>query len=387
MLGSVIRFFIRVIRPLKIAGLELGRLPWSEIAVPLAIAEDGLARLDERLRTSPIRQGWISRTHFYDAAGSLWLDGELVHLEDLVLHDAAMDARTPTHELTRAHTVLRARRRIASAPGDWALSPEGLAALIGKEPAGQGLSLTPRETNDFKPQEKDNASVRPDESEDQAWAAELAAIDAVVSRSSAVLAGEIASMPNRKPDIYDADWDEEARLEEWREDIKRLEGLPPVLAAAAAILAWEAIEPLQYAAWLGRVLGASILRARDKARFHLPCLCVGLRALPRETRFAHGPGPRLLAFIQAIAAAAEQGLKDHDRWILARHQLERHLAGRRSTSKLPALIELMLTTPLASAQLIAKRLDITPRAAQDLVTQLGVREITGRGRYRAWAII
>ena len=368
---------------MKIAGIDLDKLSWREIAVPLAIAEDGLARLDERLRASPIREGWVARTHFYDAAGSLWLDGELVHLEDLVLHDAAMDARTPTHELTRAHAVLRARRRIASAAADWALTQEGLASLLGRElPVQGGPASALRETGHL---EEKAAS---DESEtDEAWAAELAAIDAIVSRSSAVLAGEAASPSNRKPDIYDPDWNEEARLEEWRDDIKRLDNLPPVLAVAAAIVAWENIEPLQSAAWLGRVLGAAILRARGKARFHLPCLCVGLRALPRETRFAHGAGPRLLTFIQAIATAAEQGLKDHDRWILARHQLERHLAGRRSTSKLPALIELMLTTPLASAQLIAKRLEITPRAAQDLIAELGIREITGRGRYRAWAII
>ncbi|WP_371418873.1 RHE_PE00001 family protein [Labrys sp. KNU-23] len=358
-------------------------MSWREIAVPLAIAEDGLARLDERLRASPIREGWVARTHFYDAAGSLWLDGELVHLEDLVLHDAAMDARTPTHELTRAHAVLRTRRRIASAAADWALTQEGLASLLGRElPVQGGPASALRET------EHREEKAASDESEtDEAWAAELAAIDAIVSRSSAVLAGEAASPSNRKPDIYDPDWNEEARLEEWRDDIKRLDNLPPVLAVAAAIVAWENIEPLQSAAWLGRVLGASILRARGKARFHLPCLCVGLRALPRETRFARGAGPRLLTFIQAITAAAEQGLKDHDRWILARHQLERHLAGRRSTSKLPALIELMLTTPLASAQLIAKRLEITPRAAQDLIAELGIREITGRGRYRAWAII
>ncbi len=89
------------------------RLPWPRMAAPLATAEDALARLDERLRTSPIREGFIARTHFLDACASLWLEGELVHLEDLVLHDADKDVRSPTHALTRAHAVLRARRRIA----------------------------------------------------------------------------------------------------------------------------------------------------------------------------------------------------------------------------------------------------------------------------------
>ena len=42
-------------------------LPWRELAGPLARAEDALARLDERLRASPIRQGFIERTHFADA--------------------------------------------------------------------------------------------------------------------------------------------------------------------------------------------------------------------------------------------------------------------------------------------------------------------------------
>ena len=53
-----------------------------------ATAEDALSRLDERLRVSPIREGWIARTHFIDACASAWIDGELVHVEDLVLHDA-----------------------------------------------------------------------------------------------------------------------------------------------------------------------------------------------------------------------------------------------------------------------------------------------------------
>ena len=97
----------------------------------LAAAEDALARLDERIRSSPIAEGFVSRTHFQDACASLWLAGELVSLEDLVLHDARMDIHAPTHALTRAQAVLRARRRIAGAAPEWALSPDGLIALRG----------------------------------------------------------------------------------------------------------------------------------------------------------------------------------------------------------------------------------------------------------------
>ena len=117
-------------------------IPWAALSGPLAAAEDALARLDERLRSSPIAEGWISRTHFQDACASLWLAGELVSLEDLVLHDARMDVRSPTHELTRAQAVLRTRRRIAGAAPDWAMSAEGLKALRGDGDSGTSDART-----------------------------------------------------------------------------------------------------------------------------------------------------------------------------------------------------------------------------------------------------
>src|SRR4051812_21980034 len=102
-------------------------LPWNALAGPLTAAEDPLACLDERLGTNLIREGWISRTHFMDACANLWLQGEFVHLEDLVLHDAEMDQRASTHELIQAHAVLRARRQTAAAEPGWAVSASGLA--------------------------------------------------------------------------------------------------------------------------------------------------------------------------------------------------------------------------------------------------------------------
>src|SRR5271170_8400927 len=127
-------------------------LPRPAIVGPLGAAEDVLSRLDERLRVSPIREGWIARTHFLDACASAWVDGDLVHVEDLVLHDANMDIRWPTHELTRAHSVLRARRRIFQEAPQWALSATGFNALVGRVavfgPAGQGVRRSAEEEFD-----------------------------------------------------------------------------------------------------------------------------------------------------------------------------------------------------------------------------------------------
>jgi hypothetical protein len=60
--------------------------------------------------------------------------------------------------------------------------------------------------------------------------------------------------------------------------------------------------------------------------------------------------------LEAIAAATEAGLKDHDRWLTARTLLARKLGGRRSTSRSPALLDYLLTRPIASAGMIAEEL-------------------------------
>ncbi len=101
-----------------------------------ALAEDMLARLDERVARSPVGAGFTERGHFFDAASALWVAGELVHVEDLVLHDAHMDSRTPSHELTIAHAVLRARRRIWTADPIWALSGAGFECTCRRRSRG-----------------------------------------------------------------------------------------------------------------------------------------------------------------------------------------------------------------------------------------------------------
>ena len=70
----------------------------------------------------------------------------------------------------------------------------------------------------------------------------------------------------RDPLVYDPDWDEDARLVDWRAVVDQTRGLPPALAAAIATEAWDRIEPLQHTPWLGRLLAAALLRGRGKTR-------------------------------------------------------------------------------------------------------------------------
>lgn len=216
----------------------------------------------------------------------------------------------------------------------------------------------------------------------------LGVADAAIAQARTALDSlEQVRPTERDPLIYDLDWHEDERLRGWQNATQQSRSHPPVLSSALAICAWDANEPLQHQHWLGRFLAANMLRERGKVRTHLPCLYSGLRAAGRGLRRPETSTAAILAEIKAMEAAARDGLKEHDRLMLARLQFEQKLRGRRSTSRLPELVELVLETPLISIALVARKLRISQRAAQDLVVDLGLRELTGRERYRAWGIV
>jgi hypothetical protein len=67
--------------------------------------------------------------------------------------------------------------------------------------------------------------------------------------------------------------------------------------------------------------------------------------------------------------------------------MERRLKDRRSNSSLPGVIEIVLSRPIVSANMVARHVGVTSRGALNLVAELGVREMTGRGRYRGWGVL
>lgn len=370
---------------------EIAEIHLGTLLPAIARAEDQLARLDEAVRRSPVSEGFIERGHFFDSAASMWVSGELVHVEDMVLHDAYMDIRAPTHELTIAHSILRTRRRIAASEPGWALSEQGLAALTGSSKFKNAEQDTP--VSDKVGQgEVDH----PEDSDP--LTAEFAHIDALLERSERLIkntlsGSSIEAVSERRSlvvgdlMIRDPDWDEGERLSQWILVQHKVSNMPPVLAAAFIFDAWESLEPVQHQHWLGSLIVAAYLRTRGKVASHLAGFNVGLKAIGRERRRARDRSTRLIAFLDAMSASADTGLRELARLQQARTQMERKLNGRRTSSSLPEAINLILSRPIVSTGMVAKAAKVTPRGALNLIAEIGVREMTGRGRYRAWGVL
>lgn len=232
-----------------------------------------------------------------------------------------------------------------------------------------------------------------DEPQPDQLAEEFAEIDAVLSRSSRLLAGEAVPPrtalqgDERLGILYDLDWDEDTRLAEWRQVLERTADLPAVLRAALALDAWHDIEVLQRGDWVGGVLVAAFLRQEGVTAHHLACLHVGAQKIPRERRRSTGRTERVVAHLDAMREAAVAGWKEHDRLLLAKERLERILRGRRASSKLPALLNLILARPVVSTGMVQAALKVSRQGALDLIGVFGLRELTGRGSYRAWGIV
>jgi hypothetical protein len=372
-------------------------VPPSHYDIP-AVAWDGLTgrlervaidvvRLDARLEASGLGPGWQSRCDLTEAVKALILDGELVDLADLVLHDAGMDIRSPTHELTRAAGALRARRTVRARPAPWPISIDGLSALRGG--AGQGGGPEPEGLVRREDGDQDDEEVLVADEDDDPMKAHLAEIDALIERTSKVLAGETPLPKSRSHLIYDLEKDEAELEDTWLEVVQRTAEWPAVAAAAIAWDAWLELGLYQRQPWLGLILAGAVLRARDLTTYLLP-LAAGYRETDWRAKGRESPREKIEGFRAVVEQAVALSHKDLDRLSLARDLMSRVTQECRRNSKLPELASLFLSRPLVTMPMASKILKVTPKAFDLMMVQLGgarPRELTGRSRYRAWGIV
>jgi Protein of unknown function (DUF1612)/HTH DNA binding domain len=377
------------------SGFALAGKSLAELVGPLSAADDGLARLDERLRASPVRTGVIARADCAEACAVLWAEGELVALDDLVLHDAGMDVRTPSHALVRAQAYLRLRRQAANDDPKILLTQVGILRLLGrpprspKSPVGEGAGEAAAER--LNP--PDTASLVPLEDRDlDPLDCALADLTAATRAAAAILQRGTAPPPNRDKILdgflYDESLDEAQNLAAWCSRCAEADALPPLLGALLLARSWRLNEPVQRQAWLAPILAGLYLRRRGWTKAHLLSFNLGLRILRPKPQRGASLTEKLRQDLAVVDAAARESLAQHDRLMLAKALLARKGRGRRQTSALPRLAALLLDSPLVSVPMIAETLKISPQAAQILVRDLrpNLREITGRQRYRAWTI-
>ncbi|WP_454719129.1 DUF1612 domain-containing protein [Caulobacter segnis] len=319
-----------------------------------------MSRLDARAQTCPFAAGWAARVDFAEAAAWGWVSGEIVDMEDLVLHDAEMDARLPDQALRATYGLVRARRKARSG-GQELQSARGAAWLAGHRDAPPVLAPPVADA------ERDGREAR-EETRDL--------VDDLVHAVRALTRGETAEPLEA--------------IEEWVAWTRRLpERAPALLRAAVALEGWRLVNPLPRQAYVGGVMVAQALRGAGRTR---ACL-LGFET-PRRTQFQPPRGfmaPTLVRFtywLKIIALGAEASLSEMRRLELARQVVLRQISGRRAGDRSADLLELLLARPLVSAPMAAEHLGIAGHSARRLLAGMGssLMEVSGRSRYRAWRL-
>jgi len=341
--------------PLVTRTYDLPDLPWERIAGRLEQLAISILRLEARLDASGLSAGWQARCDLTEAVRALILDGQLVDVGDLVLHDAGMDVRSPTHDLTRAAAALRARRTALARPAPWPVSIDGLTALRGIGVArGEGELAPKRPTHD----REDEDAYPPFANDADPWKAHFAEIDALLDRTSKVLAGETPLPKSRSPLVYDPEVDEAENEDLWLEVVKRTAHWPAVAAAAVAWEAWLSLNLYPRLPWLGLILAAAVLRGRGLTTHLLP-LAAGFKQARLRPRGRAGALETLEGFCTVVEEAVAIGSRDLDRLRLARELMGRGTRSCRGNSRLPALGGLVLSRPLVTVPLAAQLLEGT----------------------------
>jgi hypothetical protein len=312
-------------------------------ALPTLIrAHEAIVRLDERVSRSPVGRAWSERVFFRQACDAQYAQGHLVTVEELVLLGGGARDQPGYPDLMDTLDMLRLWRQ--------ALDQDASDLLRAMRPGISNSNLP-------DPYPTLRRAVR--------------------------LRGVLKEPPLDPTSVIDP-----ARLEKWRRVLRSSERLPPVLAAAVVWDCWIRLVPEAASAWRGTLLAALLLKSRGTTTNLLLPIDCGWRVSPYRVKASDPRGARLLGFVSWLEAAASEGRKELTKLTLADIQLRRHLRGRRSHSRLPALARLFLSVPLVTIPLAARHIGCSTQAVEKMLPMLGSlpREVTERSRFRAWTV-
>jgi hypothetical protein len=354
---------------------------------PLCAATDALARLDARAAATsePVRQGLVARMAFAEAAGWLAHSHAWVHPLDLALRDLGL---TGTYAVAARGAGRRALPQTFAGPLDpraWADPPFDTLA-DGDRAVAEALALV-------------RALRRL-----PGRAAARASLSAALAMLQALGAGRL------NQEKFAAWWDTVAPqfATHGRRFAARAGagGDPPLLAAAHAAQAWmeasiaEAPAPahalLLAAALFGRA-GAThavflpVWAAYPAAGFGDRDLLPTLRSDAADRLVGRGrPVTWPLAFLHLVAEGARAALRELDRLMTTAEQGRGLATAVDKRSRLPDVIDALLRVPALTPKALAITLGIASQTATALLRALHgkgvVREVTGRGSFRAFAI-
>lgn len=306
----------------------------------LLSVDERLVRLDERAaifqKTSNLRSPWSERLLYRNACAGVHAQGGLVHLEDLMLLDSYAFSGVMSPDLSCGFGNLRL----------WKAALKGEANLLLRSPM-------PGEAH------------RP-----------------------LALEGASASVYERPDAFYDPEWDQAGRLERWREAMAATSKLPPLLAAAIAWDAWHALMPEQQGSWRATLLAALVLNARGRCNGWMVPLDTGQWVQRRAWRATDAAPKRIAMFLDVVEASVLHATKELTGLAAARERLLLRLKGLRKNSKLPDLVELLISRPLVSIPMAQRAIRVSKQAVARMLSQLGStpREISERRRYRCWTV-
>jgi hypothetical protein len=182
--------------------------------------------------------------------------------------------------------------------------------------------------------------------------------------------------------------------------------MPPLLAVARAAQGWmeagltDRPDPLHaLLAAIGRHAGQGpahtvflpVWAAYPAVGFSGRDALPGLRSDAADRVAGRGrPVTWPLAFLHLVAESARMGLRELDRLDAAAEKGRALTARADKRSRLPGAIEALLRYPALTPTALAAELRVAPQTATALLRELQarrlVREVTGRGRFRAFAM-